>query len=105
MKIIYFIILVLLTSCAKTYRYIYYSDLPHQKGKEILVIKNDSVCSINCLMPEIKNCDCDFVKISKERYEFLEMQRVVKLDSIFYIRNNVQSKRIYKKYTNRVLNF
>lgn len=99
-------ILIALCSCSDVKTYVLHSDLPHQESYTLLYLKKDSICTTNCKHMELDSCNCNFKPINKNQIiNYHARKRVLEIDSIFYIKKFVKSKKINEKYTNRFVRF
>jgi hypothetical protein len=76
--------------------------------KPAVIIQSDSICFFSADYPYDDSCYCNWKSISSDfnnRIEYLEKRRVVRVDSIFYIKQGITSRRIYRNYVNKVVRF
>lgn len=111
MKNLHFILLLIttLSSCSKNGSYIYHSDLNKPIGytaMTTLIIKSDSACIYTGTEGYSDSCKCDWIDLnSNMELNYYKSNKVVSIDSFFYIKKGVRSKEILNQYTNRVVHF
>ena len=109
MKSLYFtiiFILLVLNSCVHNSTYIRHSDL-HQIQSVNLEVVNLQKQHLEIQVCYIEQDTCYNLSVQKEYsdFKYLENRRVIKIDSSYYIRSRVKSKRILSKYYNRDIKF
>ena len=95
-------------ACSKETTYVYYSDMPHNTTRATMTSRNDSLEYNECFIAN-DSCISSIRSIKswqqQVEVEFLENNKVLRLDSFYYIKEGVKSKDIFDQYVNRVVKF